>query len=140
VPASQFFPLSGCLVTATAMQAAMAASMCRLFQSTFTPDASNVLADYVAAEATYSGYDALEFTTWFAPILAPGTGYMIGSPIVQFAFTASPGTPTNIIGGCFVVDSAANLRIAIIFDQPIPMQMAGQGIPLNIVWLFPTGL
>ena len=138
--ASQFFPLSGCKVIAAAMQTAMAASNCRLFQSSFTPDPSNVLADYVAAEATYSGYAEQEFTAWFDPILAPGSGYMIGSPLVQFEFDASPGTPSNNIGGCFVVDSDMNLRIAIIFDSEIPMQMAGQGIPLNIVWLFPTGL
>lgn len=135
----QFIPLSGCLANATQQQAAFAASMLHLFQSTFVPDPSNVLADYTAAEATYTGYEALEMTTWNSPILAPGTGFMIQSPEVQFSTGDTDPATGNLIGGCYLVDSTGALRITIIFASPIPMQLAYQGIPINIVYLFPTG-
>lgn len=136
---TQFIPLSGCLASATAMQTALAASMMHLFQSTFVPTPSNVLADYTAAEATYDSYEAIEMTAWLAPILAPGTGFMIQSPEVQFSVGDTDPTTTNVIGGCYLVDAAGALRITVIFTAPFPMEAAYQGIPINLVYLFPTG-
>lgn len=136
----QFIPLAGCLQNALEMQTALAASMCHLFVSTFTPDPSSPLSDYTAAEATYDDYAAIEFTTWLPPILAPGTGFMIQSPEIQFRTgTTDPMVP-NLIGGLYVVDSGGFLRITVIFTAPVPMQLAYQGIPINLVYLFPTGL
>lgn len=136
---SQFIPLSGCLANATEMQAALAESVLHLFQSTFTPTPSNILSDYTAAEATYTGYEAQTMTAWLAPLLAPGTGFMINSPEVQFSTgDTDPETP-NTVGGCYLVDSAGALRITVIFTSPIPFQLAYQGLPINLVYLFPTG-
>jgi hypothetical protein len=135
----QFIPLSGCLANATQQQTAFAASLLHLFQSSFVPTPSNVLADYTAAEADYTGYEALEMTTWNAPILSPGSGFMIQSPEVQFSTGDTTPATGNLIGGCYLVDSTGALRITIIFASPIPMQLAYQGIPINIVYLFPTG-
>jgi hypothetical protein len=58
---------------------------------------------------------------------------------VQFEVGATP-TTTNVIAGCYLVDAAGDLRMTVIFTSPVPMQLDGQGIPLNLVWLFPTGL
>lgn len=135
----QFIPLAGCLANALQQQTAFAASLLHLFQSTFMPDPSNVLADYTAAEATYDTYAAIEMTTWFDPILAPGSGFMINSPEVQFSTGDTDPVVTNLIGGCYLVDATGHLRITIIFTAAIPMQLAYQGIPINIVYLFPTG-
>lgn len=135
----QFIPLSGCLANATQMQTALAASILHLFQSTFVPTPSNALADYTAAEADYDDYMALEMTAWLDPILAPGSGFMIQSPEVQFAVGDTDPVVGNVIGGCYLVDAAGKLRITVIFTQPIPMQIAYQGIPINLVYLFPTG-
>jgi hypothetical protein len=122
------------------MQTAFAASELHLFQASFVPDPSNVLSDYTAAEADYDSYAAIEMTTWNTPILAPGTGFMIQSPEVQFAVGDTDPTTPNSIGGCYLVDATGHLRLTVIFTAPIPMQLAYQGIPINLVYLFPTGL
>lgn len=136
----QFVPLSGCYQNALQQQTAFAASEVHLFQSSFVPTPSNILADYTAAEADYDTYVALEMTAWFDPILAPGTGYMIQSPEVQFSTGSTDPTTPNVIGGCYLLDTAGNLRFTVIFTAPVPMELAHQGIPLNFVWFFPTGV
>jgi hypothetical protein len=135
----QFFPLEGCRESADEMRTVLASSVLHLFTDALNPDPSTPLADYTAAEADYTGYAAETLTAWHPPILAPGTGYMIGSPLVQFEVGATP-TTTNVIAGCYLVDAAGDLRMTVIFTSPVPMQLDGQGIPLNLVWLFPTGL
>ena len=137
---TQFFPVAGCKESATEMQSELANSVLHLFKSELVPDPSTPLSSYTAAEADYDGYAAETLAAWNDPILAPGTGYMIGSPLVQFA-AADPFTGDgNTIGGCYLVDAAGKLRMSVIFTAPIPVQMPGQGIPINLVWLFPTGL
>jgi hypothetical protein len=136
----QFIPLAGCLQNALQQQSAFAASMLHLFQSSFTPDPTSPLSAYTTAEATYTTYAALPMTTWFPPILAPGSGFMIQSPEVQFTTGSSDPIVTNLIGGCYLVDSGGFLRITIIFTTPVPFQLAHQGLPINIVYLFPTGI
>lgn len=136
---TQFFPLAGCLQTATEARAALAASVLHLFKSSFVPSPSNVLADYTAAEADFDGYLAATLTTWNAPILAPGSGYMVGSPLVQFAWEHDTDDVGNSIGGCYLVDSGGHLRMCVIFTESVPMTGPGCGIPLNLIELFPTG-
>jgi hypothetical protein len=136
----QFIPLAGCLANATQQQTAFALSVLHLFKSTFVPDPSTPLAAYTTAEADYTGYTALVMIAWFPPILSPGSGFMIQSPEVQFTTGAADPTVPNIIGGCYLLDAGGAIRITIIFTAPIPMQLAHQGIPINIVYLFPTGV
>ena len=137
----QFFPLEGCRVDAAARQASLANSVVHLFTTALAaPDPSTPTSDSTSAEATYSGYAAQTLAAWFDPILAPGSGYMIQSPWVQFEFADTPGTPGNQINGLFMLDSAGKNRLVVIFDQPIPMQISGQGIGFNLTILFPTGL
>ena len=137
---TQFFPLEGCQASAAAMQTALAAGELHLYKSSLVPDPSTPLSAYTADEADYDTYAAEALTPWFNPILAPGTGYMIQSPEVQFEVGGSDPTTPNVIGGAYLVDAGGKLRVTIIFTEPIPMQLAGQGIPINIVWLFPTGV
>lgn len=137
---TQFFPLEGCLTTATAVRTAMASSVMHLFKSTFTPDPSSPLSEYTAAECDFDGYAPITLTAWLAPILAPDTGYMINSPLVQFAWEHDTDDIGNTVGGCYIVDAGGKNRIAVIFTAPVPMQQAGQGIPISLVWLFPTGV
>lgn len=136
---SQFFPLEGCKASAAAMQTALAAGVLHLFKASLNPDPSTPTAGYTAAEADYDGYTALTISPWNDPIFAPGTGYMIGSPLVQFEYTDGMGHVMNSIGGCYLIDAGGKNRLVVIFTTPIPMQMNGQGIPINLVWLFPTG-
>ena len=135
---TQFTPLVGCLEDATERQTALALSVLHLFKSTFNPDPSNVLADYTAQEADYDGYAAETLTAWNAPLLAPGTGYMISSPQVQFQYVDGVTHTTNTIGGCYLVDASGNLRQTIIFTSPIAFQADNQGTDVVLVILFPV--
>lgn len=138
--ATVFYPLAGCLENAKERRTALASSVVHLFKSDLVPTPATPLSEYTANEADYDTYAAITMTAWNDPILAPGSGYMTGSPLVQFAVGASDPTTPNLIGGCYIVDASGDLRQAVVFDQPVPMQVAGQGIPLNFVELFPTGL
>jgi len=123
--------------TTTLAKSSGSGNVIMLIKEPFTP-ASN-LDPTALDEADFTGYAAETLTAWNTPILAPGTGYMIGSPLVQFEVGAAPSV-TNVINGCYLVDAAGDLRMVVIFTSPIPMQLDGQGLPINLVWLFPTGL
>lgn len=138
--AVQFNPLSGCLANATERQVVLVNSVLKLFKSSFTPSPSSPVADYDAAEADYDNYAAITIPAWNDPILAPGSGYMILSPLDQFEVGLTDPAVPNIIGGCYLVDAGGVLRNTVIFTQPIPMQLAGQGIPVTLTLFFPTEL
>lgn len=135
----QFYPLESCLQQADERQAVYAASVLHLFKSTLVVDASTTKADLEAAEADYDAYVAQTLTAWFAPILAPGTGYMIASPLVQFSTGVTDPVVPNTIGGFWFEDAAGHVRGIGTFNPALPMQLANQGIDLNLVDLFPTG-
>jgi len=136
----QFYPLAGCLENALERQAALVNSVLHLFQSPFVPTASSVLADFDDAEADYDTYAAETLAAWFDPILAPGSGYMIGSPLVQFEVGDTDPVTPNVIAGAYLTDQTGKLRWSVTFTETVPMQLAGQGIPLNLIFLFPTGV
>lgn len=138
---TQFFPLEGCLATATATQTAMALSVAHLFQDTLpAPDPSVPLADYTAAEADFDGYAAVTITVWNDPILAPGSGFLISSTLLHYEWAHDTLDVGNQISGFYIVDAAGKNRLVGIFDTPIPMVMAYQGIEFYVNWLFPTGV
>lgn len=137
---TQFFPLEGCLTTATEVKTAMASSTMHLFKDSLVPDPSTPTSDYTAAEADFDGYAEITITNWNAPILAPGTGYLISTPLMVFTWTFDTDSVGNLIGGCYCLDAATKNRLVVIFDESIPMQMAGQGIQFYVNWLFPTGV
>lgn len=136
-----FFPLEGCLASASEMQVALVNSVMHLFKDSLpAPTPSTPLTTYMANEATFTNYSAATVAAWHDPILAPGTGFMIGSPLVQFETGAGPVTTGNNVSGLYLVDAGGDLRLTVIFDQVIPMELPYQGIPINLVWLFPTGV
>lgn len=137
--ATPFYPLAGCLQNATERKTALASSVLHLFKDGFTPNPSTPLSSYTANEADYDSYAPITLTTWNNPILAPGSGYMIESPYAQFETGSSDPVTGNMIAGCYVVDAGGKLRMAVVFDQPVPMQLAHQGIPIQLIDLFPTG-
>jgi len=137
---TQFFPLASAAKQASLLRTFMANSTIRLFKSSFVPSVSNVLADYNAAQCDYDSYAAITMPAWLPAILSPGSGYMVGSPLVQFEFPSGGAGVGNLVGGCYVLDAAGALALTVIFTQPIPMQLPGQGIPINLLWFFSTGL
>jgi hypothetical protein len=135
---TQFYPTAATAKQAAERRTVYANSVLHLFQSTLVPTAATPLSDYTANEADYDAYAAVTITAFEDPILAPVSGFMIGSPLVQFEVGAADPVVTNLIGGWYLVDSAGVIRLVGIFDTPVPMQIANQGCPVNLYDVFPT--
>ncbi len=136
-----FYPNVACLQMATELKAVLAASKMRLFQSTFVPSVSSTKADCEAAECDFTGYPAggIAITAWSAAILDPAGGAGIESGLVQFVWATGSPDVGNLVGGWFLEDSTGKLRAIGVFDVPVPMQAAGQGIPLSVKLISSTG-
>lgn len=128
--------MAACLEDATEKRATLANSVVKLYKSTLTPTPSTTVTELDDAEADYGGYASKTLTAWGAPVLAPGNGYAIYSPQVQFDST--PGA-TNTVGGAWIEDSDGNVRAVIPFPEGVPMGLAGQGFPISFVDYFRTG-
>lgn len=136
-----YYSLSGCAFIAALVQTALANSQLSLFQSSLSPDPETPLADYVTAEADFTGYNAGGETlaTWNTPILSPTGGYLIQAPMTQWR-VGSPLVTGNVIGGWFLTETGGDLIAAGTYGDPIPMQVVDQGIDLAPVLTFPTGV
>lgn len=137
----QFFPNSAALAIAALVQTELALSKLRLFKNGFTPSVSTTRAELIAEEADFTGYPAggSAITAFLDPILNPLGGASIDWPTEQFA-PASPFTVGNVIGGWWIEDAGGTLVYAIgTFAAPIPMNAAGQGLPLAGSLVFPQG-
>ena len=139
MPNQVWTPLAGCQVAAAERQTAYAASVIRLFKDSLVPTPSTTKAELEAAEADYDAYASETITAWNNPILAPGSGYEILSPLVLFEVGAVDPVVGNDIGGFWLEDASGDVRMVGTFDPSLPMQFAGQGIPLTILDIFPTG-
>lgn len=111
-----------------------------LFKAGFNPTSGTPLADFVTNECDYDGYTAggVALGAWQAPILGPGNGMSIGSPLVLFATDPAIVTGNNV-GGFWVQDSGVVVLDYGIFGSPIAMQVPGQGFPWNSRIALPTG-
>lgn len=136
-----FETLAATIQDATERQTVFAASKVRLYKSTLIPTPSTTAADLAAAEADYTDYPAggEAIATWLAPVLNPAGGASIAAPTLQFLVTTANPPVTNLIGGAWLEDSTGKVRLVMPFAQPVPMEIQGQGIPLNVTFGFPTG-
>lgn len=136
-----WYPLSACKQNATERRTALAAGDVRLYKSSFLPTPSNVLADYIAAEADYDGYAPIAVANFLLPLLAPGSGWMINQPLVQFEYVDGVTHITNVIGGAFYVDAGAEIRqvLQLAPSEYISFEVDGDGWPITYALLFPTG-
>lgn len=128
-----FYPNSATLVMAGEQQTALALSKCRLFQSDLVPSVSTVKADLTGAEADYDGYTAggETITAFSNPLLDPAGGASIEA-FVQFEWAHVATDVGNLIGGFWIEDAGGDVRVIGTFPVPVPMQGAGQGIPLLV--------
>lgn len=140
MPDVGFYPLTSCLLQASEAQTRLAVSKLHLFQDALNPSPSNVLADYTANEADFTGYTAggNTITAFLDPIYSPVGGAQLQSPTSLFAVGASP-TVTNNIKGWYLVNAAGDLEATGVYENAIPMAVAGQGIPVDVVLRFGTG-
>lgn len=140
-----FYPLEACLENATERKTALAAMVVHLYQvgtGPFVPDGSTTLAELTTNTATYDGYATQTVAAWLTPILAPGTGYQIVMPTLQFDYVDGVGHVSNIIGGAYFVDAGGVLRGILALDpgEYLTFAVNGQGWPITGVSLFfPTG-
>lgn len=135
----QFYTLQACDEQADERKTAYAGAVVHLGQSSYTPNGSSSKTDLEAAEADYDSYAAETIAAFLGPVLAPGTGFMILSPQVLFEVGNTDPVIGNTIGYWWMEDAAGVVRMVGVFDTPLPMEMAGQSVPLNIIDLFPTG-
>lgn len=135
-----FYPNAGALRIAEVVQTEMAAAEVRLFKIGEVVIGPGItLAELDAAECDFTGYAAIVITAWQDPGLNPAGGASIQAS-VQFA-TASPYTVGNQVGGYYVVDTTGTDEVIIVqpFPDPgVPMEAAGQIIPITDVLLFGT--
>lgn len=136
-----FETIAATVQDATERQTILALSKVRLFQSSLVPTPSTTKTELVAAEADYDDYPAggEGITAFLAPILNPAGGASISAPTVQFDVTSAAPAVTNLIGGAWLEDAAGLVRLVMPFAAPVPMEVQGQGFPLNITIGFPTG-
>lgn len=134
-----FYTLEACKQCATERQTAYAASVLHLFKAALVPTSSTTKAEFTADECDFDDYVTKALAAWNAPILAPGSGYEIVSPLVQWACAADQ-VVSNDVGGCWMEDAGGIVRMCVVFDTPLPMALADQGIPLSLVDFFPTGV
>ena len=136
-----FETLAACIQDATERQTILALSKVRLFKSTLVPTPATVKADLTGAECDYDDYPAggETITAFLAPLLNPSGGASISAPTVQFDVTSAAPAVTNLVGGAWLEDAGGKVRLVMPFAAPVPMEVQGQGFPLNITIGFPTG-
>ena len=136
-----FYTNEACLTLAAEKQTALALSKVRLFKSTFIPTVATTAAELAAAEAAFTGYPAggAAVVAFLDPILDPSGGASITAPTVQFDMGPAPILATDLVGGFWLEDAAGDVRLVGTFGAPIPMEVLGQGFPLNIKLVDPTG-
>lgn len=128
---------AGSLWLAGKAQAALANCKLRLYQDgmgiVIGPTLTQTALD--AAVATFTGYADITVAAMTAPLLNPIGGASISTGSRQFAM-ASPYTTSNVIAGGWIEDSTGALVMAFSFAQPISITGAGDGIPVEQVFLF----
>jgi len=136
-----FYSNSATLLNAAEMQTALAASKVRLYKQGFVPTPATTEAELVAEEVAFTGYPAggAAIALWLDPVFSPAGGAMINAPTVQFDMGPAPIVDTDIVGGFWLEDAAGDVRLIGQFAAPVPMEVLGQGFPLNIAIGFPTG-
>jgi hypothetical protein len=137
---TQFWSLSGIMALLTALQTTLANSKVRLFKVGFVPNSGTQRADYITNECDFDGYPAggATLTDWQPPILGPGTGMSIGSPIVLFETDPSI-TVMNNVAGWWLETAGGVLQDFGMFADPIPMEVPYQGFPWSSRIAQPTG-
>lgn len=128
----------GAVNLAALVQGNLALCKVRLYQSSFTPTSTSSKADFVAAEANFSGYPAggIAMTAWLDPGFNPNGGASIQSPAIQFALaTATPIVP-NEIGGMWIETAAGDFWNYGALDNPKSMAVVGDILPIDATLVY----
>lgn len=129
-----FYTNEAVIQLATELDAALANCTIDLFKDTLVPGITTTAAELLAAIADYSGYAQKVVTALLAPYLDPAGGASTNIATQQFQHTG--GAVANSIGGAWVRDAGAVVRLVIVFDNPVQMAVATDAIPLDVIFNF----
>ncbi len=132
--AQLFYPSSGVLGQATLAKTRLTNAKLRLWKAGITPGFGTTLTDLNAVECDFDGYPSggVTIATWSNPILAPGAGSMITAGLASFAFDGGGSGLGNLVGGFYLVTSDDVLWMIGQFPEPVPLQVAGTGLPIAL--------
>jgi len=105
-----------------------------LFKDSLVPGITTVAADFLAAIADFSGYAQKVVAALLAPYLDPAGGASTNIATQQFQHNGGP--VANGIGGAWVRDAALIVRLVIVFEKSVPMAVATDAIPLDVIFNF----
>lgn len=98
----------------------------RLFKSPMSLTGLTALADF--EEADFTGYAASAAIVWATPIIAPSGEPVVNGDAKDFV-GGSPLTTANTVFGWYVTDDPATVwYFGRVFDTPIGISEAGQGL------------
>lgn len=105
----------------------------RLFTDALVPDEGTTRADFLAAEAAFTGYPAggYSLTDFDDPKKITGGGVIITSNLLDVTYTSGAAAT---IGGYWIEDDTAvtpQVRDSFIYDPPRPLATVGDGWPLT---------
>lgn len=129
--------LEGAKATAALKQTGLANSNAKLFKDGFVPSVTTPAADFAANECDFDDYAPVAIVAWNAPSLASVPGYNIDAPMVRWVCAADQ-VVSNMVGGLWIENAGGDILDFVIFDTPIPMQLADQVVEWVPAEFFPA--
>jgi hypothetical protein len=126
------FPTADQIVAVTAEQVPYKTGLVKLLKSAIALTPELAEADCVAAEADFSGYSAIAFTTLPAPYIDAVHGGVSFTTLNANFATGDPTTIGNDIYGGWIEDAMGALLVAFEFENPVSMNVPSQEINLQI--------
>lgn len=126
------YPNGGALAVVGLIRIALEDCEVNLFQNDYQPSAGTVVGDLTVA--TYSGYAEKVVAALLAAYIDPAGG--ASAQIATLQFDHSGGGVANMIYGFWVQTTGGALIMVGRFEEPIPMVVLGDAIPLDIKFNF----
>lgn len=134
---TSYISQSGALLDAQTWQTLLENATMHLFQSSYTPQPTDPITLFQAAECTFDGYAPSTIATWDNPVLA-GTAWALLCAIQIFRWTFSTGV-NNMVGGYWIQTAGGTLVTYAVFDPAESAGGTGQAIVRTPVQVFPWG-
>ena len=114
------------------LRTALALGELHLYKEGLVFSDSTTTAQFTAVEADYSGYAAIAVAALLAAYIDPAGG--ASAQVATQQFQHNGGAVANMIAGAWYEDAAGVLRLAVEFDAPVPMAVATDAIPLDVIF------
>jgi len=122
------------LQLATELDTALINCVLNLYKTGLVIGPSTTNVQLNAAVADFGGYAPITVAALLAPYIDPAGGASTNVATRQFK---SDGTgPANSIAGAWVEDAGGTTRLMMEFTQQVPMDVATDAIPLDVIFNF----